>query len=197
MSKLKLPNLVDLVEDMSKNEIEKEHFMFEYAKQTIDCKFCIKPDGGELLIGVHRLNFGLALDVYINRSEEYIAELTDKDYIRFCKALNLTYHGDGFTSNTLLELISRHIPKSSACVKIEYCVMREYTKCRHVDEAEKIYFKGWNDHVKDGKEARNYDKTEFYFGNRVANYCREHNISSIWTDIPLDEKAYANPWLSM
>lgn len=52
---------------------------------------------------------------------------------------------------------------------------------------DKIYFCGWNDHQKDGRQARNFDKTEYFLGKKVAEYCRENNISSLWSDIPRDE----------
>ena len=62
------------------------------------------------------------------------------------------------------------------------------------NEADKIYFRGWNDHLIDHRTARNFDKTEYYFGKRVADYCRVNNISSLWTDIPRDALNVTNPW---
>ena len=59
---------------------------------------------------------------------------------------------------------------------------------------EKIYFKGWNDHIKDHNKARNFEKTEFYFGKEIADYCRKNNISSLWTHIASEKKLYYNPW---
>lgn len=194
MSKLKFPHLQSLVPDMEQKGIDKEHFVFTYSKRTIDCVFCICHINYELLVGVHSINFGFAVNIKRNRMGEYVAEITDEDYIRFCRALNLTYRGDGFTSNTLLCLLSEHIPTKSTGVRIDHAEMRNYVKCRHVDEADKRYFKGWNDHIKDGRQAQNFDKTEFYLGREVADYCRRNNISSLWTNIQREEERYSNPW---
>ncbi|QFJ56141.1 DUF6037 family protein [Pseudobutyrivibrio xylanivorans] len=194
MSKLKFPNLKYLVPDMEKNKVEKEHFSFNYAKQKIDCVFCICNVHYELLVGVHMLNFGFVVNIEKNSAGEYVAEITDEQYVQFCRALNLSYKGDGFTSNKLLMLLAENTPSCSSGIRIDYGVMRDYIKCRHVDEAYKIYFKGWNDHTSDGNRAHNFDKTEFYFGKEVGDYCRIHNISSIWTDIPREETKYRNPW---
>lgn len=62
------------------------------------------------------------------------------------------------------------------------------------DEQWKIYFKGWNNHVLDKKTARNFDKTEKLLGKRVADYCKEHNISSIWFDKTSEKKKVTYPW---
>ena len=39
-----------------------------------------------------------------------------------------------------------------------------------------------------------YEKTEFYFGKEVADYCRVNNISSLWTHIAKEEDTFYNPW---
>ena len=46
----------------------------------------------------------------------------------------------------------------------------------------------------DKKTARNFDKTEKLLGKRVADYCREHNISSIWSDKTNEKKKVTYPW---
>lgn len=194
MSKLTFPHLDTLVPDMLDKGVDKEHFAFDYSKQTIDCVFGFNNGRYELLVGIHALNFGFVVDIYKNTSGLYVAEISDESYLDFCRILNLSYRGDGFTSNKLLVLLSSKTPTYSLGIKMSYKTMRQYIKCRHVEEAEKIYFKGWNDHIKDGKTARNFDKTEFYMGSNVAKYCREHNVSSMWTDVPMDEVSYHDPW---
>ena len=194
MSKLTFHNLRQLVPDMKIKGIEKEHFAFSYARQTIDCIFCFCGEHFELLVGVHVLNFGFVLTITRNYKGDYIAELTDDDYITFCNRLNLTYKNDGFTSNTLLKLLSSHVPIKSSGVNVTYETMRSYAHYYHVNEEDKIYFKGWNNHVRDNNIARNFDKTEFYFGKKVADYCRKNNISSIWTANPREQKMYHMPW---
>ena len=194
VSKLTFPNISDLVPTMRMSAVDKEHFSFPYARQTIDCILSLCEKGCELLVGVHMLNFGFVVPIMRNKRGLYIGELSDNDYNAFCRALGLTFRGDGFSSNTLLKLLSSNIPVKSTGQRVSYEEMRRFVKCRHVDEADKIYFKGWNDHKADGKIARNFDKTEFYCGKEVADYCRANNISSIWTDIKSDELTYKVPW---
>lgn len=73
--------------------------------------------------------------------------------------------------------------------------MRRYLPYRNVDENNKIYFCGWNDHIRDKRTAHNFDKTEFFLGKAVADYCRQNNISSMWTDIQCDEINITFPWI--
>lgn len=192
-SKLTFYNLKYLVTDMKRLNIYKENFKFNYAKQIIDCVFCINNNDYELLVGVHKLNLGFVIELYINKEGNFIGVLQEKDFFIFRDAMNLKYSVKKFTSNALLVLLSEHVPVKSKGIVLSFETMRKFTKCRKVNEADKIYFKGWNDHVKDGKTARNFKKTEFFFGKSVANYCRKHNISSMWTDIPNEEKSYHLP----
>ena len=83
-----------------------------------------------------------------------------------------------------LKYISNHAPHKCKrrIVDPMYLVRYRQHKIKDSDEPWKIYFKGWNNHVLDKKTTRNFDKTEKLLGKRVADYCREHNISSIWSD---------------
>ena len=192
-SKLRFNNLKQLVPSMIDNEVEKEHFSFVYAKQKIDCVFSFKQYDYELLVGVHEINFGFVVNITQNKNGDYIAEITEQDYKGFCKALHLSYKKDGFNSNTLLKLLSKKIPIKSSGNKVDYETMSKFVKCRQVDEADKIYFKGWNDHIMDKRIARNFEKTEFYLGKSVADYCQANNISSLWTDKKSERKKYTPP----
>ena len=130
----------------------------------------------------------------IKVSSDYVAELKADDYFNLCHWLNLSYKNGGFTSNMFLNLLSSKMPDKYSGYKFSYEDMVPYLKCKPVDEAEKIYFKGWNDHIKDHNKARNFEKTEFYFGKEIADYCRKNNISSLWTHIASEKKLYYNPW---
>ena len=99
-----------------------------------------------------------------------------------------------FNSSGFLKLLSQKAPQISSCKKIPYEELRAYLPYRKVEDADKIYFCGWNDHIRDKRKAHNFDKTEFYLGKTVADYCRQHNISSLWTDIKRDEMSLTNPW---
>lgn len=193
MSKLTYYNLEKLIPSMKSLDIDKEHFSFTYAKHRIDCIFAFTNEKYELLVGIHTINYGFVVQIEKNKNGKYIAEINEDIYRSFCNALHLSYQNDSFSTNTLLNLLSKNIPTTSAGIKIPYETMRNYIKCRPVDESEKIYFKGWNDHIKDGNTAHNFDKTEFYFGKKVADYCRKNNISSLWTRINNEKVNYHDP----
>lgn len=169
---------------------DKEHFNFTYNRKCFDCILSISHVGYELLVAIHSINIGILIKI----NNRFVAELTDEQYYKLCDALDLSYSKGGFSSHVFLTLLSSHIPTHYSGFTYTYEQMRSYLICRHVDEAEKIYFKGWNDHVKDKRSARNFSKTEFYFGKEVADYCRCNNISSLWTDVECDEVRLTKPW---
>ena len=182
MSKLTFNKLENLANEMGIAHADKEHFCFDYADHTFDIIFAFAGEEYELLVGILNINFGILLKV----TQNFVVELRDDDYYALCNALQLNYNINHFTSNVFLRLLSNHIPPHYSGFQYSSPTMRPSLICRHVEESEKIYFKGWNDHKKDGRTARNFDKTEFYFGKAIADYCRKNNISSLWTDIPRD-----------
>lgn len=189
MSKLTFGKLKLLVTDMKKNHVDKDRFSFVYNLK-FDVIVAIVNDGYELLVGLHTVNYGFLVKV----NQYFVAELKDEDYYNLCHYLNLSYQNGGFTSNVFLKLLSSKIPENYSGYKHSYKNMIPFLKCKPVDESQKIYFKGWNDHIKDQNEAKNFSKTEFYLGKEVADYCRKNNISSIWTHIATDEITYYAPW---
>lgn len=189
MSMLKFPRLQSLVEDMNKNHVDKDRFGFQY-KYHFDVIVSIVHNGYDLLIGIHEINYGLVVHV----SPNFVAELTGDDYYSLCTNLNLSYQKDNFSSSVFLKLLSSKIPEKYSGYKHNYKNMFPFLKYQQVDESEKKYFVGWNDHAKDHRQARNFSKTEFYLGKAVADYCRDHNISSLWTKYPSEEEHYTDPW---
>ena len=187
MSKLTFSNLKLLVKDMKNHNVSKDRFSFTY-KLKFDVIVAIVETGYELLIGLHTVNFGFVVKV----NEHFVAELKDPDYYSLCKYLQLSNKKQGFNSNVFLNLLSSKIPQKYSGYKYTYKDMIPFAKCKQIDESEKIYFKGWNDHAKD---ARNFEKTEFYFGKEIADYCRKNNISSLWTSVPSEENTYYFPWI--
>lgn len=185
---LTFPNLQSLIYDMDQNHVEKDQFSFTY-KLTFDVIVAIVENGYELLISLRETNFGFVVPV----NERFIASIKPKDYFKLCDHLNLTSSKDHFTSNVFLRLLSSKIPCKYSGRIITYRDMIPYCKCKQVEESEKIYFKGWNLHIADKRQAQNFSKTEFYFGKEVADYCRKNNISSIWTDDPKYQKEYYRP----
>ena len=179
-----------LTNDMRTNNIEKEHYCFDYNGFRFDVILSIVSRGYEILVAIHTHNLGCVLEMNNN----YVVEMTNGDYYSLCDILHLNWSENHFNSSVFLRLLSEQAPRYSNGRGVEYRELRRYLHYRQVDEAHKIYFCGWNDHKKDHRKAHNFDKTEFYFGKSVADYCRKNNISSMWSDIPKDEKQLIKPW---
>lgn len=178
-----------LINDMRANNIEKEHYCFEYNGFKFDVILSIVSRGYEILVAIHTHNWGCVL----NMNNNYIVEMSNEDYYSLCNILHLNWSKNGFSSSVFLRLLSEKAPKFSNKKGVEYHELQSYLSYRQVDDADKIYFCGWNDHQKDNRNAHNFEKTEFYFGKTIADYCRKNNISSMWSDIPREEKPFTNP----
>lgn len=186
---MRCPAFESLIKDMKKNEIDKEHYSFVYNGFQFDTILSIVTGGYEILVAIHTHNWGCVLKM----DDDFIVDMPDNKYFELCRILKLNYAEDGFNSSKFLKMLSEKAPKHSNRQGVEYTDLRAYLPYRNVDEAERIYFCGWNDHTRDHRRARNFNKTEFYFGKKVADYCREHNISSLWTDNPRNEINPNNP----
>lgn len=179
-----------LINDMNENNIDKEHYHFDFNGFRFDVILSIVQNGYEILVAIHTANWGCVL----NMNNNFYIEVPDNVYFTLRKILKLDWNTNHFNSVAFLRLLSERSPKRSNCKGVEYAELRNYLSYRHVDEENKIYFCGWNDHKRDHRNARNFDKTEFFFGKNIADYCRTHNISSMWSDIPRDEQRVINPW---
>lgn len=179
-----------LINDMNINNIDKEHYTFTYNHLIFDVIFSITGQGYEILAAVHMYNWGclLKMDRKLNM------QMADADYFSLCNLLNLTWKENHFSSYKFLLLLSEKAPKQSNKAGVKYTELYRYLPYRKVDEADKKYFCGWNNHIKDKRTAHNFDKTEFYFGRKIADYCRINNISSLWSYTIRDEKHFTNPW---
>ncbi|MFN2938452.1 DUF6037 family protein [Lachnospiraceae bacterium YH-ros2226] len=186
-----LEHAEELVKSMIENDIDKVHYNFQQWNHRFDCIFSIAESGYELLVGVFDLNLGFVVPI----NGRFVATLHEQDYFALGNALNLHYDPvNHFSSSVILALLSRHMPTYCNGQRISYKEMRDYRICKDIDEADKRYFCGWNDHEKDKRQARNIEKTEFYLGHTVAKYCEENNISSMWSAYPRDEQAITMPW---
>jgi len=179
-----------LITDMKNNNIDKEHYHFDYNGFRFDVILSIVQSGYEILVAIHTENWGCVL----NMNNNYYVEVPDEVYYSLRNILHLDWNTNHFNSKAFLQLLSERSPRHSNCQGVDYTELRQYLPYRQVDEQDKIYFCGWNDHIRDHRHARNFDKTEFFFGKIVADYCRVHNISSMWSDIPRDEQRLTNPW---
>ena len=187
---MKCLKFLPLLKDMKTNRIDKEHYSFLFNNFKFDVILAIMSSDYEILVAIHSENWGCVLRM----DENFNVKMSDSDYYSLRAILGLSWQENKFSSDKFLFLLSDKAPRKSSLQKIDYKEKLKYLNYRNVEEKDKIYFCGWNDHLKDGRRARNFDKTEFYFGNQVATYCRKHNISSLWSDIPRDEKIVTNPW---
>lgn len=187
---MKCHDLIPLIDDMKLNNIDKEHYFFDYNNFRFDVILSITHQGYEILVAVHTHNWGCVL----NMNKYYNIEISNEVYFSLCKLLNLNWSKNHFSSAAFLQLLSKNSPSKSKCIGVNYLTLRDYLPYRRVDETDKIYFSGWNDHKKDKRKARNFDKTEFFFGKSVADYCRKNNISSLWSDTPRNAVKVINPW---
>ncbi len=188
---MRCPNFAPLAEDMKTKGIDKERYNFDYNGFHFDVVFSIVSEGYEILVAIHTHNWGCVL----NMNKYFYVDMNDDDYFALSNLLNLNWKNNQFNSAVFLKLLSDRAPQVSSGIHIDYRELRQFLQYRHVDDADKIYFCGWNDHKIDNRIARNFDKTEFYLGKTVADYCRKNNISSLWTDIPRDERNVTAPWI--
>ena len=187
---MRCPAFEPLINDMKFNNIEKENYQFDFNGFRFDVILSMVNNGYEILVAIHTHNWGCVLKM----SSNYIIEVPDNIYFSLREILHLDWNKNHFNSAAFLRLLSENSPRTSNRQGVDYRELRDYLSYRHVDEEDKIYFCGWNDHTKDNRKAHNFDKTEFYFGKKVADYCRNHNISSLWSDIPRNEQRITNPW---
>ena len=178
-----------LVKDMNLHNIEKEHFSFQYAKLIFDVIFSITSTGYDMLIGIKSKNFAFCLEL----DEDFNTTFESTIYYSLRAILKLNSFEEPLTSFKFLLLLSKYAPKKSKCTIVTASELQFFARSKGIEESEKIYFKGWNAHLSDKRQAKNFDKTEFYFGKEIADYCRANNISSIWTSNANEEKEYTSP----
>lgn len=189
--KVKLNELHLLCSSMFKNNIAIEQFYVIYNNIKFDVIFDIGSKPFELLIGAISYNWACTLKLSVG----YFAEMTDSDFFALCNILNLKPSKESLTSFKFLKFIASKAPKESRCTLVEPSHLIPFRKksLKASDESDKIYFVGWNNHIKDKRIARNFYKTEKLLGKTVADYCREHNISSMWSANPRDANPVHHP----
>lgn len=186
---IKLYSLRPLIKDMNSKSIDKEHYQFIYNNYTFDVIVSINSTNIEILVGIHQENWGCVIET----DSSLYAKMSNEDFYSLLAILRLQPGKNKFTSFKFLALLSKNAPTNSRCERVSIKQLRSFIKFRKVDEANKVYFVGWNAHLTDGRNARNFDKTEYFFGKQIANYCRKYNISSIWTDIESNANEYHSP----
>lgn len=180
-----------LYQDMLKEKKMQEKFKFQINKVIFEAIFLADRHPFELLIGVKEHQFAFVLQVRQTRNG-FITELPDNIYYRICDILKLSWSKDHFSSYAFFQRVDAAIPHCCSNNSVEPHEIAYYKK-RDIAEDEKIYFCGWNDHIADGRKARNFGKTRLLLGDAIAEFCRKNNISSMWTDVKKERMKYGKP----
>lgn len=192
MYKTYLTQLSPLTSDMCKSKKDIEQFYVTYSNVKFDIIYDISKTPFELLIGAINHNWATTLEI----KRGFYTNMPDSDFYSLCDILNLKPGKESLTSSKFLKYIASKSPAKCSGRPIDPSHLARY-RCKRIktaDEPEKIYFVGWNNHLKDKRKAHNFDKTELFFGKRVADYCRKNNISSMWTDKRYDSSKASYPW---
>lgn len=192
MNNFKLFGIKNLYYDMRKNKKTRERFEFAYNRIYFEVIFLIDRQPFELLIGIigHRLAFVTKMEPGF-----IVVPIPDEVYYQLLEILNLQAADEHFTSYTFWAIVGRNCPVRCTGQVVQPHRVAEYKRnALPDDERESIYFVGWNDHVADGRKARNFEKTRLLLGDEVADYCKANNISSMWSPFPRDRNNYHDPW---
>lgn len=188
----KFYQLYSLTSSMFKANKDIEHFKVHYSNLEFDIIYDIGVSPYEMLIGAINANWACVLKI----TKGFETNMDSSDFFKLCDLLNLKPSKETLTSFKFLQSIATQFPKkcSNKIVNpIKLIPFRQH-QIKKSDEPNKIYFYGWNDHKIDKLTAHNFDKTELLLGKTVADYCRQHNISSRWTDKIHNSKDTYYPW---
>lgn len=183
----RLNKIKSLYYSMKQNKKESEKYTFTIKTTDFDVIFLINRTPYELLVGVCGTQFAFVLPV----EKGFVTTLPDCIYYRLCEIIQLNYSENHFSSFKFLAELDRAAPFKCTKRKVRPDEIARFK--RDVPENEKIYFYGWNDHVKDGRKVRNIKKTREWLGDSVADFCEANNISSMWTDVERKRIDYSYP----
>ncbi len=186
---MKLTEIAPLLKDMGLKKVKQDKFAFTYNHVKFDVIILIDREPFEVLFGVVDENYFFALKLFKGYELE---NLSDEVFYKLCDILKLKPSKEGFNSPKFLKYFAKHIPQKYSGKKIEPEEIAIHKKA-FINESNKIYFKGWLTHIRDGRNVRNLEKTKALLGDEAYEYCKEHNISSCWSDKREDKKTYYPP----
>ena len=175
---MRCPQFRDLFSSMRKsNNKERDRFLFTFNNVEFDVIVVLDKTPFELLVGALYRNWACTMKMLPG----YDVTMDDKDFFELCRILNLQAGKDSFLSSHFISYMANHCPKecSSEIVNPKHYA-RHMSSRKNIEDSEKTVFRGWIEQ-RNGRTARNYSKTEEYFGKKIADFCRERNISSVWT----------------
>lgn len=179
---MKLDGLIPLFNSMRSQGIQRYKFNFRKNDVTFDVFFFTDESPFILLFGVRIKNFSFVVEV---QSGFLINDkLPRETYKKLCEILGIKYDPlNKFSPFVFFNEFNKAIPaialESQRASSQDISIYK-----RDVEDADKIYFYGWNDNTKDGGQVteKNLLKTREYLGYKAYEWCRKKNISSRWTD---------------
>lgn len=194
---MKMTQLPTLYYAMKNEQRTVEGFNFKLKGVTLDVVFAIDSEPFTLLIGIKTHNFFFTVPVYRGF---WVNALEDSTFYALRNLLGFEKQGDKFASLKFLAEVDGHTPSHCAKKPLQPHELFEVLppeERRKVEESDKIYFVRWDYHRNDGRKARNFEKTRIMTGSQeIADFCRTHNISSVWTDRPEDGRVFTPPCLT-
>lgn len=186
---MKLYEIKPLLQDMGHNKVKIDKFKFSYNQVEFEVIILIERDPFELLFGVidHNYSFILKLSGGYN-----LESLPDEVFFKLCDILKLKPSKEGLTSFKFLRYVAERIPNHYSGLRPQPHEVAQYKK-KDILEAEKIYFCRWQFYTSQNRHARNFEKTREWLGKDAYLFCKEHNISSCWTDKAGKRKDYYTP----
>nr|WP_283092957.1 DUF6037 family protein [Planococcus sp. MSAK28401] len=179
--------------NMKKQQIKKAKFQSKINGIIFNNIFFIDSIPYKLAIGVRDKNLYFEIPV---SSEFTIRPYLGDKYGEICKILGLKYDKNNpYSPKKFFESINIGIP-SKVCLK-DVPLPHEIAPYRsHVNQPEKIYFKGWWDNDLRGEKVQesNLEKTRALLDEEAYKMCKKHNMSSQWSDKSTDEKMVTSFW---
>lgn len=188
----KFRNMGPLCSSMARSKKDMEQFQVTINGVIFDCIINIGSQPFELMVGT--INYKFSCILHIKRG--YVTELSDTDYFRICDILDLHYSINHFTSSKFLEHIDNGLPQRATNRTVKpQDVARYKADILSISERKEGYiFCDWLRHEgQNNGHARNIEKTRLLLGNRIANFCKEHDISSKWTTDETKEQSVKMP----
>lgn len=182
----KFTTLEVLHQDMKRLNKGRTTFPFVYNKKSFSCIFLADITPMRLYLttlGDSPITFELL--IYNN----YCTDTYIDDYKELIKYLEIKYDPNHiFKPTDFFEVLNKRIPTKFCGAPSYGDVIRIVSTRRDVEDADRVYFCGWKNNP-DGYHvrAKNLEKTRSAFGDRIANMCRDKNVSSRWTDIANEE----------
>lgn len=175
---------------MKQQNIERYKFEFIYLNVKFDVLYFIDDVPHKLAFGIKDHNYYFEIPVRKFEIKPFIDELN-----KFCNIMGFEYNPNSHYKPILFfNELNKYIPKVANKNNIpnpsQIAIYRN-----NVEESDKIYFIGWFENNKVGKNVRpkNLEKTRSLLSKDAYIMCRAKNISSCWSPNPKEEIQFKLP----